>query len=73
MDVVVPEDAAEPADVVEYCDDKYAHDANNDARYDIHAHDAVQMDAVRRVVMVDGVVPVGVEAPGLIHIRLPED
>ena len=58
--------------VVHY-DDKHAYDAYNDARYGKHVHDVVPEDAVRRVVMADGVVPVDVVAPGRMHKSLLAD
>ena len=57
-------------DAADCYDDKHAHDADSDARYDRHVHDGVPVDAVRRAVTGDGVVPADVVAAVRMHTIL---
>ena len=76
MDVVrqaVRADVVARVDAAACYDDKHGNDADNDARYDRHVHDAEPVDAARQAVREDGVVPADVVAPGRMHICLLAD
>jgi hypothetical protein len=74
---VVLAGAEVPADVVDYCDDKHVHDAYNDARYDMHAHDdtyvhdGVPVDGLHQEATADAAVRVDVVVAVRMHKCLP--
>jgi hypothetical protein len=68
---VVPVDVVAWVDAAARCDDRHAHDAYNDARYDKHVDDAEPADdVVRQAAGAGAAVPADVVVAGRMQILL---